>query len=352
MSDDGDPQSPGPQPYPVDDVRSDGSPGLPAGTDHVEPGGTGAPAEPLPEFFSDPSGAPLPPVIEAYPGYRGVPQPPTKVTRKVTEKVSGKVTGKVTEKIRASRFVRWPAMVAIGAVIAVILVVAVITVLFTNRRGPNPGQRLAGPTTTAAPPPSTSPPPALTTPEQLNGILLSAADINAVMGASTMETMERGDRLDPTPVKLSHPDCQGALYAVQDPVYAGSGQTALRVQLVYEPGRHHDHWVTQAALTFPSADKASQFVQDSADKWKNCANQTVTTTNSSGQASWAIGSLNGRPPKITLNELQVGASNNWGCQRALSAVSNVVIDVNACGYHIANEGGEIADKMVAKVAGQ
>ncbi|VBA50725.1 sensor domain-containing protein [Mycobacterium pseudokansasii] len=96
-------------------------------------------------------------------------------------------------------------------------------------------------------------------------------------------------------------------------------------------------------------------MQNSAEKWKNCANQTISTTNRAGETvKWALASLNGEPPSITLNETQVGASNNWGCQRALSAVSNVVVDVNVngCGYHIANEGRQLADKMVAKVKGR
>ncbi|KZS52701.1 hypothetical protein A4G26_19815 [Mycobacterium kansasii] len=76
-------------------------------------------------------------------------------------------------------------------------------------------------------------------------------------------------------------------------------------------------------------------------RW-NCANQTVTATKSTGETiRWALASLNGEPPNITLNETQVGAGNNWGCQRALSAVSNVVIDVTACSYHIANEGRQL-----------
>ena len=103
--------------------RSDGSPGQPRGTNDVEPGGTSAPPEPVPEYFSDASGAPLPPVIEAFPGYQGVPQPLKRVAKKVVH----------------SRVIRSPTGVGIGvAGIAVILVVAVITVLLTHRRGPNP----------------------------------------------------------------------------------------------------------------------------------------------------------------------------------------------------------------------
>ena len=273
MSNDGDPQSPGPQPNPFNDVRSDGPPGQPPGTSDVEPGRTSAapgsfddaalgpqPTEPLPEYFSATSGSPLPPVIEAFPGYQGVQQRPKKVGKEV---VGSRVTG-------------WPAGVGIGvAGIAVILVVVVITVLLTHRRGPNPSPPAAQLSPSAALPPSPSPPPALTTPEQLNGILLSVADINAVMGASDMEATNTGEELRSTGT-MSNQDCLGALYAAQREVYAGSGQTAVLLQDLHEPGR--DHVVIQAAVTFPSADEASRFVQNSAGKWRNCANQTVTTT--------------------------------------------------------------------------
>ncbi|MBV8787029.1 MAG: sensor domain-containing protein, partial [Mycobacterium sp.] len=39
----------------------------------------------------------------------------------------------------------------------------------------------------------------------------------------------------------------------------------------------------------------------------------------------------------------------WECQRALSVANNVIVDVNACGYHISDQAGQIADKIVTKV---
>ena len=274
-------------------------------------------------------------MIEAFPDYHDVPQPPKKPT-----------------KVVDSRVIPSPTVVGIGvAGIAVILLVAVITVLLTHRRGPNPSPTAAQPVPSATPPSSPPPPPTLTTPEQLEGILLSAADINAVMGKSTMQVMLRSERMDTGSATLSNPDCQGAFFPARDVVYAGSGQTAARIQVLYEPGSPRGHYVVQAAVTFPSADQASRFVQNSAGKWKNCANQTVTITTHAQTVRWAFASLNGTPPAITLNEIDVEDSNNRGCQRALSAVSNVVIDVDACD-HVTNEGGRIADKMVAKVKGQ
>jgi hypothetical protein len=61
-----------------------------------------------------------------------------------------------------------------------------------------------------------------------------------------------------------------------------------------------------------------------------------------------FGKLTGDPLKIALLTIQQGA-NGWGCQHVLSAVSNVVIDVDACGYRITDEGSQIADTMAAKV---
>ena len=366
-----DPRSPVPQPNPFGEGRSDGSPGQPRGTHDVEPGGTGAQPEPLPEYFSDASGAPLPPVIEAFPGYRGVPKPPKKVAKKV---VGSRVTRwpaivavgaariaailaplkMLAKKVLHSRVIRSPAGVGIGvAGIAVILVVAVITVLLTHRRGPNPRPPAAQPAPSAALPSSPSPPPTPTTPDQLDGILLSVADISAVMGGD-MEVIGRTfERLAPLDggVVVSHPDCQGAFDAVRGAVYAGSGQTAVRFQNLF--GFDGDtRVVTQGAVTFPSADEASRFVQNSAGKWKSCENQTAAQTMEHKTYEWTFASLNGKPPTITLNRTTMVGKRNYLCQRALRAVSNVVIDVKACNYHITNEGSQIADKMVAKVKGQ
>jgi serine/threonine kinase PknH len=49
-----------------------------------------------------------------------------------------------------------------------------------------------------------------------------------------------------------------------------------------------------------------------------------------------------------LRRSQVGADGRV-CQRVLSAVSRVVIDVVACGASITNEAGQVADQMAAKV---
>jgi serine/threonine-protein kinase len=148
--------------------------------------------------------------------------------------------------------------------------------------------------------------------------------------------------LDNSPYQLSIPDCSGALNAAQESGYAGSGYTAVAGQKVDEPNSAHQ--VIQVVVDFPSADQARAFVTNSSGKWKACAGKTVTQTLSGDQRRYTFGPVVGDVPKITLLVTAQGGSM---CQRALSAVSTVVIDVTACGYQITDEAGRVADAIAA-----
>ncbi|MGH3560760.1 MAG: sensor domain-containing protein [Mycobacterium sp.] len=228
---------------------------------------------------------------------------------------------------------RWPSkrwIVLGGAGLAVVVVVLVIVV-----------RPLLSP-----PPP---PPPPLVTPGQLDSILLNAAQINTIMGAANMQASKpRLAPANPTST-LSSPGCRGALAAGQAPTYAFSGYTALRWVEAKEPGGKIDHYVAQAAAIFSNADKASAFVKTSAAQWKTCLGQTVTVTGTDGsKITWFLETLIGDPPKIAMSEIRQDVGD-WTCQRAMRAVSNVVIDVTACGYHIIDQGSGITDRIAANM---
>jgi serine/threonine protein kinase len=184
--------------------------------------------------------------------------------------------------------------------------------------------------------------------DRLSALLLSPSDIDSVMGSSTMEPGKPITSMDSSSVTLSSPACQGALYTSQDPVYAGTGYTGVSGLVSSEPGDNYDHWVNQAVVAFPSADKAKAFLQTSADKWKTCAGRTVTVTNKGKTYRWTFAQINGSPPKIAVLDTQE-AADGWECQRAMGVANNVIVDVNACGYHITDEGGQITDKIVDKI---
>ncbi|OMC23403.1 serine/threonine-protein kinase PknH/PknJ [Mycobacterium colombiense] len=222
----------------------------------------------------------------------------------------------------------WPIIAAIAVVLVVIA--SGVGIWLVARTKPEPPQ--------AAP----------LGPDRLSGLLLSPADINGVMGSSSMQPGKPITSTDSSSVTVSAPDCQGALYTTQDPVYAGSGYSAVSGLVSSEAGDNYDHWVNQAVVLFPSADRAKSFVQNSAEKWKGCAGKTVTVTNKSKTYRWTFAQLQGSPPRVTLMDTQEGA-DGWECERALSVANNVVVDINACGYHISDQGGQIADKIVGKI---
>ncbi|QUR68493.1 serine/threonine-protein kinase PknH/PknJ [Mycobacterium spongiae] len=196
--------------------------------------------------------------------------------------------------------------------------------------------------------PKPTPPPKPVAEERLSALLLGTAEINSVMGSSSMKPGKPITSMDASPVTLSAPECQGALYTTQDPVYAGSGYTGVSGLVSSEPGDNYDHWVNQAAVTFTSADKANAFLQTSLRTWKRCAGKTVTVTNKGKTYRWTFSEVRGGPAAITVVDTQEGA-DGWECQRAMSAANNVIVEVNACGFHITNQAGEIAEKMVENV---
>ncbi|OBK29011.1 hypothetical protein A5634_19080 [Mycobacterium asiaticum] len=183
--------------------------------------------------------------------------------------------------------------------------------------------------------------------ERLSSLLLSSSEINSVMGSSTMQPGKPITSVDSSPASLSLMDCQGTMYTSQAPTYSGTGYTGISSLVSSEPGDDYDHWANQAAVTFPTTDKADEFLQTQVGKWKNCAGKQITVTSKSKTFRWTLGELQGQSPKITLSMTQEGA-NGWECQRAMGVTNNVVVDVKACGFQITNQGAQIVDKIVAK----
>ncbi|MCQ4365724.1 serine/threonine-protein kinase PknH/PknJ [Mycobacterium gordonae] len=221
----------------------------------------------------------------------------------------------------------WPIVAAVAVVL--VLVVGGVVIWLATR--PGPGTKLKP-----------------IAEDRLSSLLLSTSEVNAVMGSSRMQPGKPITTMDSSPATLSIPDCLGAMYGSQGPAYAGSGYTGISGLVSSEPGDSHDHWVNQAAIAFPTADKAKAFLQTSLTKWKGCAGKTVTVTNSGETYRWTFSSVQGTSPRITVTDAQEGA-NGWECQRAMEVANNVIVDVNACGFQITDQGGQIADKIIAKV---
>jgi streptogramin lyase len=190
---------------------------------------------------------------------------------------------------------------------------------------------------------------AVVVPDHLDAILLTAPEVNTVMGTTAMQSNPVSDVAAKSVDSISIQDCLGAVYGAELTVYRGSQFTSISRNQIHEPGDTPDHLVDQAAVSFASPADASDFVTGSLGKWKSCAGKTVTTTEGgNATAGWQLSSPGGSAPKITTVATQVGGKG-WICQRALNAVANVVLDVTACDRNITDQAAQIVDKMAAKV---
>ncbi|HTI77915.1 MAG TPA: sensor domain-containing protein [Mycobacterium sp.] len=184
---------------------------------------------------------------------------------------------------------------------------------------------------------------------KLADVLLSIGELNGIMGSTQMKVTSELEEMTDHSGEVSDPDCLGAIYGAEEPVYAASGWTAVRDQVAREPGEDNEHWVEQTAVLYPSADKAQKFFDESKSSWKKCSGYSVSVDDASATYLWQIDQLASDENLITQTTAQEDA-NGWACQHALSVVSNVTVEAWACSYDIKDEAATIAADMVAKAA--
>jgi hypothetical protein len=184
---------------------------------------------------------------------------------------------------------------------------------------------------------------------KLDGVLLSVSELNDIMGSTKMDVTSKLQEMTDHSAQVSDPDCLGAIYGAEQPVYAGSGWTAMRDQVVREPGEDNDHWVEQTAVLYPSADNSQKFFNDSKSSWEKCSGSSVSVDDSGATYLWQIDNLATEDTVITQMTAEEDA-NGWACQHALSVVSNLTVEAWGCGYSIKDEAATIANEMVTNAA--
>ena len=187
-----------------------------------------------------------------------------------------------------------------------------------------------------------SPPPP---PNSLNGLLLSVDQINTAMGATGMISVGTMTALPDNSFAVSDPACLPLSGAAEAKVYANTGYSAVRAQVV---AKAQQNAVNQAAVLFPSAQAASAFFAASTQGWQGCANRQFTlSANGNSQVNnvGPVSDANG-----TLSATVTPANSLGVCERALTAANDVVIDVTAC-LGPTGAAVDIAHKIAARVRG-
>ncbi|MGB2920215.1 MAG: sensor domain-containing protein [Mycobacterium sp.] len=180
----------------------------------------------------------------------------------------------------------------------------------------------------------------------LDAVLLTIGELNAIMGSAQLEVTSDLDEMTDHSAQVSDPDCLGAVYGAEEPVYAGTDWTAVRDQVAREPTDDNDHWVEQTAVLYPAAANARQFFDTSTAIWTDCANSAIGVGD--GDYLWELDDVDVGDTMITQVARQEGA-DGWGCQHAVTLVSNLTVEAWACGYRITDEAAEVAAAMIANV---
>lgn len=182
---------------------------------------------------------------------------------------------------------------------------------------------------------------------ELDDVLLTIGEVNGILGSTQMRVVSELDEMTDHSAEVSDPDCLGAIYGAEAPVYAGTGWTAVRDQVAREPTDDNDHWVEQTAVLYPAAENAQRFFDNSIAIWQDCANNAIAV--GAGDYLWELTGVQTGDTMITQMAYQEGA-DGWACQHAVSLVSNLTVEVWACGYSITDEGAQIATAMIENAA--
>ena len=106
---------------------------------------------------------------------------------------------------------------------------------------------------------------------------------------------------------------------------------------------------SRSRCCFPSADKAQAFLERSRSTLRKCEGASIDIDHDEVHSTWEIGDADVAGEIITQSAEQRDAGG-WGCQHAMAAASNLVIEAWACSNSINNEAKAISTEMLKNAA--
>ncbi|MDT5014093.1 MAG: hypothetical protein QOD39_253 [Mycobacterium sp.] len=166
----------------------------------------------------------------------------------------------------------------------------------------------------------------------LTGSLLSADELNAIMGTSGMTAHTPVSQMGDHRNLLPNLNCLGVWQVNEAPIYESSHWKSVRQQLVRAPDA--DQWnslVVQSVVSYRTADAAREFFTESTDRWSKCTNHNVNIQlNGRALPGWRSGDLTKTDNQLAMPYTRTSGDQSRSCQRALSLVANLILDVQAC----------------------
>jgi len=192
-------------------------------------------------------------------------------------------------------------------------------------------------------------------PAQLRPILLTAAQLPQSGGAPmALEQDATSLSDDSATVAGADQQCLGAWLPAQSSVYTGRNVKVTGVAAQTLRGMNQEPWqdgVTQAVISFATAQSAGVFYVNQRGQWELCSGKSISVS-PAGQAAqtWDFGH-----PVTTTGVLTITATLRGGagsCQHGMMARGNVVIDIRQCRAAGGADVAALANAIAAKVPRQ
>jgi serine/threonine kinase PknH len=205
----------------------------------------------------------------------------------------------------------------------------------------------AGQTNQSSPP--QPPAPRLVPVEALPGLLLDLPTVNAIMGSRELVVNPKLTTAKLYIDTTDKPECGGVWANANRGVYAGSAWEAVQTQYLREED-NPQHEVYQSVISFPTAQTASDFVAHEANHWPLCKGKSITTTNPDTPAqTWWIATV-GKDGDVLTSVSEREGAGGFSCQHGLTSRNNVVVDVEACGWDVTQQGTTIAQRIAEQIS--
>ncbi|WP_445169005.1 sensor domain-containing protein [Mycolicibacterium sp. Dal123E01] len=250
---------------------------------------------------------------------------------------------------------RW--LLAAGGVTAAVAVV--VGLLAATTSGPESTTRTAesAPGVSVPPLPTKTPRTAPSAPTASAGtvadsavptLLPDIASLNRIMGTDALAVMPEltGTRMytdTSTP-----PQCLGLVVSGARDAYAGAPWRATANQTSKDPkGSPSPHLVFNAVSTFSTPAAAADYVNRQLPLWQGCAANPITLNPDDHPLTWITNDVAMHGQSLTA--LVQPRNSSVSCQRALTAVQNVVVDVEACSVGATNQAETITAAITALI---
>jgi hypothetical protein len=188
----------------------------------------------------------------------------------------------------------------------------------------------------------------------LTSSLLTADELNSIMGTSGMTPHTPVSQMGDHRNLLPNLNCLGVWQVNEAPIYESSHWKSVRQQLVRTPDT--DQWnflVVQSAVSYRTVDAAREFLTESTDRWSKCTNHNVNIQlNGQTLPAWHSGELTKTDTRLAIPYTRGAGDQTRSCQHVLSLVANVILDIQACKpqqQSAITAAADVADKIASKL---